>query len=576
MYKLNQLIPTVLCVLVLVATAGIASAVRETQSLVVSQGQVVDHDALAYAEAFGVEFVEAQRRLAMQEEIGQLNAVLMQDSADTFGGLWIEHGDVFQVVILFTENGDAISKQRLSDELKQIVTTRSAKWSLSQLEADQKVALEILRGQNHNVSSGINIQKNQVEMYADNASELASRATKSGQKLPETVQIVESVDTDPVSVEPTNPIKPSTPVKPSVPVKPTTGNGDPLNRYIFGGRKIGNASGAYCTSGLALTTPGMSTAGHCPNSLQYPYDNQFSRTSIGAMMNELYDDPGEEGHDVQWHNTIGLTELNAVYDGLDDIQTPFYRYLREARPKSMQFPGMYACFHGATSGFNCGILGSTSFAPNGSGSCSANNNAPVFVAVNLESGATVDGGDSGAAMFTGSTALGIVVCKIGSDLIYSATDQVEDVSPGNDIMTEDSPALVVYKAYYGSGWQNYYSFDGETAGSDGLIPSRTRTLYLRLGGAPGRSICYSVYTEELGAWSVESCDGAPPVSESDNSHIWAFKAYIVGDPDCNVNYEARFQNSGWIPSEQNNDVLGDPTNEKDMYGLRVWLSGSCN
>ena len=60
-------------------------------------------DAQSYADEWGTTLEEAVSRLELQQAIGELQAALEENESGTFGGLWIQHGPEFRVVIRSTD-----------------------------------------------------------------------------------------------------------------------------------------------------------------------------------------------------------------------------------------------------------------------------------------------------------------------------------------------------------------------------------------------------------------------------------------------------------------------------------------
>ena len=106
--------------------AAMPSAVlaEEPDTDVEVDSETVSPDVQSYAEEWGLTYVEATRRMELQDIIGELNAALKENESDTFAGLWIEHGtanDDFGAVALFTQNGEqTIRRYSLRDDSVQV------------------------------------------------------------------------------------------------------------------------------------------------------------------------------------------------------------------------------------------------------------------------------------------------------------------------------------------------------------------------------------------------------------------------------------------------------------------------
>ena len=136
-------------------------------------------DARYYVRDFGVDIDEATRRLKLQEAIGLLNFQLATREADFFGGLYVEHQPVFQVVVLFTEDRDlALQSYLKNGPLEGMVATRQVKLSLRELEAIQIATSEAFASVETPFEHDIDLQENQVEIYIteSNMSQVLQRA----------------------------------------------------------------------------------------------------------------------------------------------------------------------------------------------------------------------------------------------------------------------------------------------------------------------------------------------------------------------------------------------------------------
>ena len=73
---------------------------------VASAEEATNKDTTAYAERFGTTVDEAKRRLGLQSAIDNLGTALEEGEPDIFGGLWIDNGEDYKVVVAFTSDGD--------------------------------------------------------------------------------------------------------------------------------------------------------------------------------------------------------------------------------------------------------------------------------------------------------------------------------------------------------------------------------------------------------------------------------------------------------------------------------------
>lgn len=133
---------------------------------VLDREQALRRDARAYAEDFGVSEEEALRRLQLQDAAGDLDKELTEKERATFAGLYIDNGQEYRVVALFTEGGqEKVRPYVEGGPLEGLVEVEPADVTLEELEAIQegagRAAEEDLRVP-HNTS--INVETNSVEL----------------------------------------------------------------------------------------------------------------------------------------------------------------------------------------------------------------------------------------------------------------------------------------------------------------------------------------------------------------------------------------------------------------------------
>jgi hypothetical protein len=153
---------------------------------------------------------------------------------------------------------------------------------------------------------------------------------------------------------------------------------------------------SVCTAGFVVTDgvrTGLVTAAHCPDTLTYrdPAGGTAQLPFLG-----------------QWGWSFQDVQLNAVGGAADPV---FYadagktsaRTPTAVRPRASTRAGDFVCHRGERTGYTCGDVELTDFAPPGElcgGPCAAS-----WVTV---SGPGCGGGDSGGPVFAGTTAFGIM------------------------------------------------------------------------------------------------------------------------------------------------------------------------
>lgn len=193
---------------------------------------------------------------------------------------------------------------------------------------------------------------------------------------------------------------------------------------IYGGLAL-----STCTSGFLVQngwwpfiTKGITTAGHCPNTLSY---NGSSLTFQSEKWTGSYD--------VQWHTASGYTVTNKI-QYWDDGST---RDITATKSRNDQLIDELVCKYGKTTYYACGYIGSIDFNPQ-----TQENNVATFIRVRNTAGWDVLGGsgDSGGPWFNGNTAYGIMKGALvpgtngrGTDAAYMAIDYVSGL--GVSVMT---------------------------------------------------------------------------------------------------------------------------------------------
>jgi hypothetical protein len=148
-------------------------------------------DVESYASEYNVDFDEALRRLRLQDSIGELNAELAAQEGDTFAGLWIEHTPEFRVWVRFTCDGEDTIRPYIADgPLADIVEVRGASASLAQLEAAQAALSSVLSDLEVDVSHGLNVAENRVELFVADRARFERLLREAGIQLPDHVELV--------------------------------------------------------------------------------------------------------------------------------------------------------------------------------------------------------------------------------------------------------------------------------------------------------------------------------------------------------------------------------------------------
>lgn len=170
---------------------------------------------------------------------------------------------------------------------------------------------------------------------------------------------------------------------------------------IRGGSKVDSPSASWCTSGFSVKrtdgVTGVLTAGHCEGINNY-YNSNGTRIAL-SFSTELFN----ATQDVEVH-TSGYVERPEFYA---DSSTSA-RVLTGRRTRASTAVGQQVCHRGATSGYSCGLVSQTNYAPTTSGACGTVACSPVYIRVAGDAQTACAVGDSGGPVFIGQTAVGIL------------------------------------------------------------------------------------------------------------------------------------------------------------------------
>ena len=355
-----------LCVLVPGAAAAAGPAVQ-------GASEALAADAVDYARAQGVSQDEALRRLRLQLASVAVSDQLRSDYADRLAGLFIEHRPDWRLVVLLTGEQPVQDLQLSAGDFTVPVQVRGGGGAtrievLRAIDAHRRelaAAVPGLRGMGADPRTGSLL--------------LFQRAS--------------------AAVRPTAEVEAELSAVTGVPVRLRLISATLENAAASGGGRVVGASGGLnyiCTTGFIVTAGNnraVTTAAHCPDQLSYrgPGGEERLLTMVGGW--------GAGARGVQVMAGSGGGPALFFADTARTVARPVTGWLTRPMTRS----GDWVCKRGETSGASCAEVELTDFAPPGAlcgGLCSAS-----WVTVK---GPTCSRGDSGAPVFIGTTALGLL------------------------------------------------------------------------------------------------------------------------------------------------------------------------
>lgn len=335
----------------------------------------LDEDAAEYARQFAVPVAEARRRLIAQDATVTATNAIAQTYRDRLAGIAIEHRPTYHVLVSLTgtvpEPEQHVSAGGMTVPILfhtgARVTRDRVIWAMTYHQAEIRAALRVPPGM------GLDPRTGELVITIGNLD------ARDG--IEQVRQRLAAIAGVPVQVRALNHID--------------------VNLAAEGGGRVegvdpGDRKRYLCTSGFAVTDgvrSALTTAAHCVDQLGYR-DPHGGLTPLPFV--------------AQWGWGYRDVQVNASPEPLSptffaDTAKTRVRGVTGQRSRSSTRAGDFVCHRGERTGYSCAVVELTDFAPAGDlcgGPC-----LPTWVTV---AGPTCRGGDSGAPVFTGTTALGIV------------------------------------------------------------------------------------------------------------------------------------------------------------------------
>lgn len=361
--------------LLLLAAALAVPSVAAPRDRVLTRMDVIQQDAAVYAEQRQVLFPEAIRRLRIQEASVPATDRIAAEFSERLAGISIEHVPEYRIVVLLTGT-EAVADRSLH-------VGGSTVPVVFRIGAKATHAQAILALRRHLI---------------DLRSELpGARGAGYDQRTGEIVLLVRQEDADRFGV---TAIRARAEAVSGVPVRVEINDLRESNMSLAGGGLIDGINPTdgrryRCTTGFVVTDGSRSaiaTAAHCPDDVIYrDPDGQGIRLPFDSQFGAGY-------QDVQ----INLSPLAGEPLFYSDRKDGTLRKLTSWRNAASTRAGDFVCHWGESSGYSCGEVQLTDYAPPGAlcgGPCE-----PTWITV---PGPSCMAGDSGGPVFSGTTAFGI-------------------------------------------------------------------------------------------------------------------------------------------------------------------------
>jgi streptogrisin C len=356
------------------ASLFMAPAARAADPVVQSPTGALFADAQSYSTAMGVGQEEAERRLRLQEASVVVTDRLRSQFRDRLAGLFIEHSPDWRIVVLLAGEQAPVRLLLPAGQIKvpvelrggAVVTRTQVLAAIDRHRSEIAAAVPGMRGIGHDPRTG--------EMVVMQRLSAADRPVE--QMRAELTRIT------------------------GVPVRVRQLQASFENAGAVGGSRVEGTDGSgerwFCTTGFLVSDGkrvGITTAAHCPDGVTYrgPDGEERLLKFAGGW--------GTAYRDIQIHTGVGNAPALFFVDRDRNAARPVTGWL--TRP--MTRAGDWVCKRGEASGASCSTVELTDFAPPGElcgGLCSTS-----WVTVK---GPQCRRGDSGAPVFIGTTALGVL------------------------------------------------------------------------------------------------------------------------------------------------------------------------
>jgi hypothetical protein len=362
-------IVSITCIIAIFASSqGLAQSLTDGNSDPIVQN---------YVEAYGISPEEARRRMAYVQQAADLQQRLQAEEPVRFGGLYIEQQPSFRVVVKLVGGANQLLSRYTTDP---VFVAEKAPFPLKALRNKQEALAKRLGQDEPIFGTDIDVRSGRVKLYIPNPANVRAKL-KGASISDEDVDIVQSAEIERTAA---------------------TVQGGEATTYMISSTTETATLGFNVTDG---TTKGVLTAAHfgeCAGRLSGCVVNGASKHTPSGVSLTFKGQQNAGSNDYEWRTAAtGNTFPNSLKYSSTSMTITSTR-------DPTAFPvGTTVCKQGATTGYTCGTIESTS------STSTYNGQTGTWVRVKRNtSGNMVEGGDSGGPVFGANTAYGIVHSKV--------------------------------------------------------------------------------------------------------------------------------------------------------------------
>ncbi len=424
----------------LLAVSAVAATTLPTPAAASTGDGGRDPSIAAYAQEYGVDPEEAQRRLGRLGELQALIAAVRAIESSRLAGWGVDHQGGFTAwILLVGEASPTVGAVRLAADRSDLQIRTGASYSLNQLLAGQRTLMSLgATGRVDELPGPADPHDQLAEMISYTGIDMENNAVRVGIDPPKTVagpvgRVDDSVDAGATFETAVAAADQLLSQALDVSYRIEDGRGISSSATLAGGQAANGCTTGFAAQHTRSQAYGIVTAGHCgddgPNEtrtltvqgVDLPHVTGWAGVRADAQFNRL---PAGSSHSVVDDYLCSKSFVDTYCDV-------------SGKARRLDMKNEYICHTGKNSGISCGTVRDIYFQPSYDGACYSTSDGEVdchaaFVEV---SGSSLKGcgGDSGGPWYRRGTAYGIHMggpkdnpCNArGGAFFFSAIDEVE-------------------------------------------------------------------------------------------------------------------------------------------------------